>query len=239
MTIILVFLTGSAIMSFLMHVAEAQQLSLSALSHRSKCQTCQQTLQWQDLVPIVSYILLKGRCRYCQTSIPRQLFIAEIFGGFIAIMPFICTLYIDTDTFYIIAFILLALAFNDIQYLTVPHRLLVILFLSNYLRLLPFSFEMSHFYLMLGLILSSFCLQRYIGMGDFKLFFVLSIFLPVPFTLFIIWFTFPIGLLLIPAFKLYHLFNAPFVPLVPAICSSFICVSLCYPLILNMIGGLI
>ncbi|MDK4117167.1 prepilin peptidase [Staphylococcus pseudintermedius] len=48
---------------------------------RSKCQTCQHELKLLDLVPILSYCALKGRCRFCRQRIPISLFIGEVLGG--------------------------------------------------------------------------------------------------------------------------------------------------------------
>jgi leader peptidase (prepilin peptidase) / N-methyltransferase len=36
---------------------------------RSHCFQCHQTLVWQDLIPLLSYLLLKGKCRYCKSTI--------------------------------------------------------------------------------------------------------------------------------------------------------------------------
>ncbi len=41
----------------------------SMFAPRSQCTHCKHTLAWYDLIPIVSYIILKGRCRYCHASI--------------------------------------------------------------------------------------------------------------------------------------------------------------------------
>lgn len=35
------------------------------------CDTCRTPLKWFDTIPVVSYLLLRGRCRHCQATIPR------------------------------------------------------------------------------------------------------------------------------------------------------------------------
>ena len=39
----------------------------SFVKGRSHCDHCGETLKWDDLIPIVSYIFLRGKCRYCHT----------------------------------------------------------------------------------------------------------------------------------------------------------------------------
>lgn len=48
---------------------------------RSVCLSCGYELMLLDEIPILSFILLKGRCRYCRSVIPYDLFIFEIFGA--------------------------------------------------------------------------------------------------------------------------------------------------------------
>lgn len=45
---------------------------------RSFCPSCRHTLQVKDLVPIVSWLLQKGRCRYCSVKIPLEYICLEI-----------------------------------------------------------------------------------------------------------------------------------------------------------------
>lgn len=50
---------------------------------RSYCESCKKTLRWYDLLPLLSYLLLKGRCRYCRRKIPVENFLFEILMGFL------------------------------------------------------------------------------------------------------------------------------------------------------------
>jgi len=47
----------------------------------SYCDTCQQRLSARDLIPVFSYLWLRGRCRYCQARIPRRVFWVEVGTG--------------------------------------------------------------------------------------------------------------------------------------------------------------
>jgi leader peptidase (prepilin peptidase)/N-methyltransferase len=44
----------------------------------SHCEACQHKLAAKDLIPVFSYLRLRGRCRYCQASVPRRLFWVEL-----------------------------------------------------------------------------------------------------------------------------------------------------------------
>lgn len=46
-----------------------QGRAMSLLNERSECPRCGQTLAWYDLVPVVSWLALRGRCRYCRAPI--------------------------------------------------------------------------------------------------------------------------------------------------------------------------
>jgi leader peptidase (prepilin peptidase)/N-methyltransferase len=63
------FVPGLAIGSFLNVVAARVPLKRSIVSPASACMTCGQEVAWHDNVPVVSYVLLRGRCRGCGTSI--------------------------------------------------------------------------------------------------------------------------------------------------------------------------
>lgn len=49
---------------------------------RSYCKYCHFELSLLDEIPIISYLLLRGRCRYCKQPIPSELFLFELVGGF-------------------------------------------------------------------------------------------------------------------------------------------------------------
>lgn len=52
---------------------------------RSFCDTCKRTLIWIDSVPVISYIILKGKCRYCHAPVPAKYCIAETISGLVAL----------------------------------------------------------------------------------------------------------------------------------------------------------
>ena len=72
----LVFVPGLALGSFLGVVAARVPLRRSIVRPGSACMSCETPISWYDNVPVVSYALLRGRCRKCGVRIPpRDLFI--------------------------------------------------------------------------------------------------------------------------------------------------------------------
>jgi leader peptidase (prepilin peptidase) / N-methyltransferase len=61
---------GLAVGSFLNVVAARVPLRRSIVSPGSACMSCGATLSWYDNVPLVSFALLRGRCRHCDAAIP-------------------------------------------------------------------------------------------------------------------------------------------------------------------------
>jgi leader peptidase (prepilin peptidase)/N-methyltransferase len=49
-----------------------------SISGRSRCDGCGRQLTWVDLVPVVSYLALRGRCRTCGARIPARLLLREV-----------------------------------------------------------------------------------------------------------------------------------------------------------------
>jgi len=54
-----------------------------ALEGRSRCDACARTLQWPELVPVVSFAALKGRCRTCGARIARVVMARELGGALV------------------------------------------------------------------------------------------------------------------------------------------------------------
>jgi leader peptidase (prepilin peptidase) / N-methyltransferase len=68
----LVFVPGLALGSFLGVVAARVPLRRSIVSPGSACMSCETPIRWYDNVPVLSYTLLRGRCRRCGTRIPPR-----------------------------------------------------------------------------------------------------------------------------------------------------------------------
>lgn len=55
---------------------------------RSKCMTCDKTLRWYELIPVVSFFAQVGRCRGCKAKISWQYPLIELAGGLAFLLPY-------------------------------------------------------------------------------------------------------------------------------------------------------
>ncbi|MBI5974192.1 prepilin peptidase [Staphylococcus canis] len=237
--IVVILMFGASLMSFLMQVSEHKVLKISMLWNRSRCQKCYHTIACYDLIPIFSFLILKGRCRHCGTTIPLQLFIAELLGAFLLILPIYLALDIYLSYFYLISLILLTLSFIDIQDLIVPHRWLLLLVfclvgLGMFNHITISQLLLSAVLLVFGMIFPNF-----IGFGDIKLLMILALALPFNFMVLLLLILFPIALLLLPFYYLFKLVHFPIIPLVPSIFLSFIIISIMFKQFLFYFGGIL
>lgn len=74
------FILGTLLGS-LVKALTCRSLSNKSFLGRSYCPACKRSLRWYDLFPIISYIFLKGRCRYCQKKIGIEYLAVEVVMG--------------------------------------------------------------------------------------------------------------------------------------------------------------
>ena len=75
------FILGCCLGSFADCAAVRLVSGQSVLSGRSHCDSCGHVLGVLDLFPVLSWLLLKGKCRYCGAKIPPESFITELIAG--------------------------------------------------------------------------------------------------------------------------------------------------------------
>lgn len=78
---VIIFLYGLCIGSFLNVCIYRIPLKESVAKSRSHCMSCGNQLKWYDLVPLFSYLFLRGKCRKCKAKISVQYPIVETLNG--------------------------------------------------------------------------------------------------------------------------------------------------------------
>ncbi len=91
MEYLVLFIFGAMMGSFMAATAYRQIQKVPLFSQkRSFCDKCKTQINWYDNIPVFSYIFLRGRCRNCETVIPKRYLLMEIFSGLsFASLPFV------------------------------------------------------------------------------------------------------------------------------------------------------
>jgi leader peptidase (prepilin peptidase)/N-methyltransferase len=122
--LVVVFLIGICIGSFLNVVIYRLPRRESFVTGRSRCTVCGHTLAWYDLIPLASFLLLAGKCRYCRALISSRYPLVEFLTGAVFVLLF---LHFDlTIRFVKYAFFgafLIAVSMIDFDAYLIPDRL--------------------------------------------------------------------------------------------------------------------
>ena len=123
MEALLALFFGLLIGSFLNVCIHRWTRNRSVIKPRSHCVRCRKTIAWYDNIPLVSYILLKGRCRHCGVRISLRYPVVELATGLL-FFYFVRTLGPGLAALKMCAFaaILVALIFSDLEKRILPDQ---------------------------------------------------------------------------------------------------------------------
>lgn len=181
--ILFFFICGSIFGSFLNCMAMRIVNREDFISSRSHCESCNHELGFPDMIPIVSYLCLKGRCRYCGAGLSPSYPLTEIFLGIVFVLTYLryqrpCILLIFDLSLFCIVF---GLSLIDMRSYIIPDGFIVAGVLNWLIRSLLTDFEYgsiaSAFLLSLSIILLSMIMNKVngkenFGGGDIKLIFM-------------------------------------------------------------------
>ena len=197
---IFIFLFGSAIGSFLNVVSLRAPKRKSIVKNRSHCPKCKHKLSAFDLIPIWSFLFLRGRCRYCNKKISWQYPLVEAATGIIFFAGFL-VLGISPEFFFFMIYASFLIAIFVLDYtkyiipdfLSVPAGIsalfgsvIVIVISSNSLSLSAFSALLGNLGWAIliggGFFLAQFLISkgRWVGGGDIRLGAVMGLMLGFP-----------------------------------------------------------
>lgn len=194
----IIFIFGLIIGSFLNVCIYRIPREESIVAPPSHCPSCNARLKPMDLIPLLSYLIYHGKCRYCRLKISPRYFLVELLTGIISVAVFVkYGLTVDFVAFLFLTYILIAVFFIDLDHQIIPNELVIvgliggtILFVYN--LFLPFQIYSDDRWWnpLLGLVSGSgflFCVtligtviykgDDVMGMGDVKLFAPIGLFL--------------------------------------------------------------
>jgi leader peptidase (prepilin peptidase)/N-methyltransferase len=117
---------GLAIGSFLNVVAARVPLRRSVATGRSACMSCGTEIAWYDNVPLLSYALLRGRCRSCGARIGTRYLAVEVLTALLiagCVLAFGLTWKAAVGAFF--CSVLVALSAIDLEHRIVPNRIVL------------------------------------------------------------------------------------------------------------------
>ena len=118
---VVAFIFGIVIGSFLNVLIFRMPKGEDIASKRSHCMSCGYQLRWFDLIPLFSWIMLRGRCRKCHEKISIQYPIIEALNGILyVVILLLCGIKIDSILFCLASSALLALSVIDFRTYIIP-----------------------------------------------------------------------------------------------------------------------
>jgi len=123
---IIIFLIGLLIGSFLNVCIYRIPRGESIIFPPSHCTNCKSRIKSYDLIPVLSFLLIKGRCRACGQKISIKYPIVEILTGLLYIIGFMkFGMTVEFLRNSILISILIAVAFIDLEHSIIPGRLMI------------------------------------------------------------------------------------------------------------------
>ena len=212
-----IFLLGLIFGSFLNTVIYRLKTKEDFVLGRSICPNCRHTLAWDDLIPVFSFFILGGKCRYCRKPISWQYPLVELTTGIL----FLATFYQNIDLFFdFLSFGILKISYlffvicslvvifvYDLKHYLIPNRVLYPLVGGTAFYYLATSlfFQTYNLSELLGFLVAAFYSAAFfwvthvmtkgkgMGMGDVKFGFFMGLFLGYPKILIALFLSFFIG----------------------------------------------
>lgn len=139
---VFIFLLGTIIGSFLNVVIYRFNTGRKITKGRSICMTCNKNLRWYELIPVLSFLIQKGKCRRCASHISHQYPLVEFITGlifsatafkFLPVLGLSFWVYIFSVLFFVFIFsLLIVISVYDIRHKIIPDRLVFIFILLSF-----------------------------------------------------------------------------------------------------------
>ena len=202
LTALIGLVMGSFLNAWAWRVAHGERISRG----RSHCTSCGHVLGAADLVPLFSWLFLKGRCRYCGARISARYPAAEL----ICMLLYLSIVFrygfcMDALRFLILGSLLFAASLTDMEIMELPDIMTALMAMSSLLRLFNGLSEMKSMLIGLAavsvpllivvLIMEAILKRTAMGGGDIKLIAVMGLHFGAPKTLFLLIVSCIIGLI--------------------------------------------
>ena len=253
---LLLFIIGLFFGSFLNVLVDRIPRGETFIKGHSHCEFCNKMLKWYDLVPVLSFILLQGKCRYCKHSLSLFYPVIEISTGLLFALTY---LLIPSQSIVSVIYFLFIISgfivifFTDLKSGIIPDKVLVPAILLTFFYLLiinPSSLIINIlcglgaflFFVTIAVVFKVLTKKDSLGGGDVKLVFLLGLFLGFPGIVISLYIAFLTGaligiILILWRKKSFQKATLPFGPfLILGTIISLFWGNLIYPQVLHILG---
>ena len=122
--LVIIFLLGLCFGSFLNVIVYRLPQKISLIQPPSSCPACKNALGVVELIPLLGYFILRGRCRHCGIRISPRYPLIEMSTGILFLLVFInFGLTVNAYFYLVLLFLLFAVALIDIEHRIVPNTM--------------------------------------------------------------------------------------------------------------------
>lgn len=168
---ICLFIIGIVFGSFFNVVGLRLPKNESLISPRSHCVNCNHILDWYELIPVFSYLFLKGKCRKCKQKISIQYPLIEIINGILYCLSFsIFGFTIETILSIVLVSMVVITVISDCKYMVILDEVLLfttLIFIIVFFISGGFSY-LLHSLFRGGMLFSIMLIVKMIGDKSFK-----------------------------------------------------------------------
>ena len=188
MYLIIFYIFGAIFSSFLCVVGMRLPRKMNFIKGKSKCDNCDHELKFYELVPIISYLFLGGRCKRCKQKISILIPISEILGGLLFSLSFYRFGFsIELVFAVLVSSLFILVLVSDVNYFIIPDEIIItytvfflVLQFANggvknllyHLCVAVFLFFVMYLTMLLGEVLFK---KESLGGGDVKLLFLFGL----------------------------------------------------------------
>ena len=163
-----------AVGSFLNVIAARLPLRRSIVSPRSSCMNCGTEIETRDNIPVLSYVILRGRCRHCKARISARYPAIELLTALLVVG---CALRFGLTPYALLAagfcVVLVVISAIDLEYRIIPNRIVLpataVVLVAQEIRAPSIEWPLCAFGAALFLFIAAVAYPKGMGMGDVKL----------------------------------------------------------------------
>ena len=184
---VLLFIIGACFGSFFLVVGKRLPINEDVLFSRSRCDKCKKELKWYDLIPIFSYVFLKGKCRYCGEKIsPLNLIVEIVMGLFFSLGYHFIPIGYNFYAYLVLSSLMMLIFISDFSYyIILDSPLIISSILLFILKFIYFGYKEALISIVSGVLLflvmylikiigDKLFKRESLGGGDIKLAFVIG-----------------------------------------------------------------